>query len=61
VLNEAMILSTTSHPNIIKLLGKYRSKQYYNLILEYCNEGDLKNYLKTHGVFKEHEAKHIIS
>jgi serine/threonine protein kinase len=46
ILNEVMILSKISHPFIIKLIGKYRTKEYYNIILEYCNGGDLKNYLK---------------
>lgn len=46
ILNEVMILSKARHPNIIKLIQKYRNKEYYNIILEYCNGGDLKNYLK---------------
>lgn len=46
ILNEVMILSKVEHENIIKLIGKYRNKEYYNIILEYCNGGDLKNYLK---------------
>jgi calcium-dependent protein kinase len=44
-----MILSKIQHENIIKLVGKYRNKKYYNIILEFCNGGDLKNYLKSNG------------
>lgn len=44
ILNEVMILSKINHPNIIKLIQKYRTKEFYNIILEYCNGGDLKNY-----------------
>jgi serine/threonine protein kinase len=37
-----MILSKVSHPNLLKLYGKYRTKEHYNIILEYTNGGDLK-------------------
>lgn len=33
---------------IIKLFGKYRTEQFYNIIMEYCNGGDLRNFLLTH-------------
>jgi serine/threonine-protein kinase ULK/ATG1 len=55
-----MILSKIEHENIIKLIGKYRSKEYYNILLEYCNGGDLKNYIKENGVLPEIRARDII-
>lgn len=55
-----MILSKTNHKNIISLVGKYRNKEYYNLILEYCNGGDLKNYLKFNRALPEEVARDII-
>lgn len=42
------------------MVGKYRNKEYYNLILEYCNGGDLKNYLKFNRVLPETVARDII-
>lgn len=33
---------------IIKLIGKYRTEQFYNIIMEYCNGGDLRNFLLTY-------------
>jgi serine/threonine-protein kinase ULK4 len=60
ILNEVMILSKTNHKNIISLVGKYRNKEYYNLILEYCNGGDLKNYLKFNRALPEEVARDII-
>lgn len=55
-----MILSKISHPNVISIIGKYRSKDYYDIVLDYCNGGTLKNYLKNHGPLKEIEARQII-
>eukprot|EP00347_Sterkiella_histriomuscorum_P022146 403331520 len=60
ILNEVMILSKINHPNIIKLIQKYRNKEFYNIILEYCNGGDLKNHLKQNGVFSEISARDLI-
>jgi len=34
-------------------MGKNRNKEYYNIVLEYCNGGDLKNYIKENGAISE--------
>ena len=34
------------HPNIISLKDVERKKNYFNIILEYCNGGDLKKYMQ---------------
>ncbi|CDW80352.1 kinase family protein [Stylonychia lemnae] len=60
ILNEVMILSKIQHPNITKLIGKYRNKEFYNIVLEYCNGGDLKNYLKQNGVLPEITARKLM-
>jgi serine/threonine protein kinase len=41
ILNEVSVLSKSKNPRIIKLVGKYRTKDYYHLITEYCNGGSL--------------------
>ena len=60
ILNEVMILSKTNHHNLIKLFGKYRTKDYYYIIAEYCNGGDLKNFIKKYGKLREPMAREII-
>ncbi len=60
ILNEVVILSKVKHDNIIRLVGKYRNKEHYNIVLEYCNGGDLKNHMKCNGVLPEMIARRII-
>lgn len=41
-------MSKMENERIIKLYGKYRTEEFYNIIMEYCNGGDLRNFLLTH-------------
>lgn len=43
-----MILSKAKHSRIIKLFGKFRVKDYYHIIIEYCNGGDLRHFIKKY-------------
>ncbi|KAF0911131.1 hypothetical protein E2562_005499 [Oryza meyeriana var. granulata] len=43
ILEERAILSTLSHPNILRLIDTIKEDNLY-LILEYCNGGDLEGY-----------------
>ncbi|XP_006650987.1 serine/threonine-protein kinase ATG1a [Oryza brachyantha] len=43
ILQEKAILSTLSHPNILRLIDTIQEENLY-LILEYCNGGDLEGY-----------------
>uniref|UniRef100_A0A0D9Z1C6 Protein kinase domain-containing protein n=1 Tax=Oryza glumipatula TaxID=40148 RepID=A0A0D9Z1C6_9ORYZ len=43
ILEEKAILSTLSHPNILRLIDTIQEENLY-LILEYCNGGDLEGY-----------------
>lgn len=47
--NELLLMSQLKHPNIVTLKDKWRTEDYYYLLLEYCNAGDLKKVLKKHG------------
>ena len=60
ILNEIMILAKLNHGNLIKMHGKYRTKDFYNIILEYCNGGTLYNFLGKFGKLREPMARSII-
>lgn len=47
IFNEVQLLSKMENERIIKLFGKYRTEQFYNIIVEYCNGGDLRNFLRS--------------
>ena len=49
VLKEGIeILKDIHHPNIIKLLNTKEDPEYYYFIYEYCNGGNLFEYIKNH-------------
>lgn len=43
---EIEIMKICQHPNIIRLLDVFEDEQYIYLIMEYCNGGDLFNFLE---------------
>jgi serine/threonine-protein kinase ULK/ATG1 len=54
--NEIKVLKTCNNTNIIKLYDLKKTSNNFYLILEYCNEGDLLQYLKTKKILTEDEA-----
>ncbi len=54
--NEIKVLRTCDNQNIIKLYDLKKTANNFYLILEYCNEGDLGDYLKQKGYLTEDEA-----
>lgn len=44
---EISLMSKLNHPNIVKLYGVEKTSSHYYLILEYCNGGDLYQFMKT--------------
>lgn len=42
---EIGILQKINHPNIVKLYDIARTNNYLYMFLEYCEDGDLKDYL----------------
>ena len=54
--NEIKVLRTCNNENIIKLFDIKKTANNFYLILEYCNEGDLNDYLKQKGYLTEDEA-----
>ena len=61
LLNEISIHTTIRHSNIVGLKDVIRSANNIYLVLEYCNEGTLRDYLKKMGKITEYEAKKILS
>lgn len=60
ILNEVAILQSLSHPHIVSFIGKYRNQDYYNIILEHCNGGDLNSYIRKYGPLNEEDTRHVI-
>ncbi|KAJ7951399.1 Kinase family protein [Quillaja saponaria] len=60
LLKEISILSTINHPNIIRLFEAIETKDRIYLVLEYCNGGDLANYIHRHGKVSETIARHFM-
>ncbi len=45
-INEVTILSKLEHPNIVKYYDSFIEKNFLNIIMEFCEGGDLANFLK---------------
>lgn len=60
LLKEISILSTISHPNIIRFFEAIETKEKIYLVLEYCDGGDLAAYIHKHGKVSEAVARHFM-
>jgi len=45
--NEAKILNTLDHPNIVKYYDSFLEKNNLNIIMEFCDGGDLAGLMKN--------------
>jgi len=54
------VLERSSHPNVISLIDRMKSKNSYYLILEYCNGGDLASLIAERGRLEEMEARDAV-
>jgi len=59
VLREIQVLKTLKHKNILKLKNVLVTTKYFFLILEYCENGDLKNYLNFNNL-NEKDVQNIL-
>ena len=53
LMNEVDILRKLDHPNIVKITDFYSLKTEYNIITEYCQEGELFDEIKANSPFNE--------
>ena len=53
LMNEINILKKLDHPNILKITDFYSLKTEYNIITEYCQEGELFNEIRAYAPFCE--------
>ncbi|XP_062216992.1 serine/threonine-protein kinase ATG1a-like isoform X2 [Phragmites australis] len=60
ILKEREILSSIDHPNILRLLDTIDRGKVLNLVLEYCDGGDLDSFLNKHGRLPETTAKDLM-
>lgn len=61
ILREIQILTEINHTNVVKIHDACVTKSSYNLLMEYCNGGNLENYLKARGGhIVEEEARLIL-
>lgn len=60
LLKEISILSTIDHPNIIRLFEAIEMEDRLYLVLEYCEGGDLADYIRRHRRVSEPVARHFM-
>ena len=53
LMNEINILRKLEHPNILKITDFFNLKNEYNIITEYCQEGELFDEIKANAPFSE--------
>jgi serine/threonine-protein kinase ULK/ATG1 len=59
VQQEIDILTKLDHGNIVRILDYKKSENHWYLVFEYCQHGDLHNYIKTYfgGRLEERHAQ----
>ena len=45
IINEITVLRNLDSENVIKIYDKFKSKNYFYIVLEYCNGGTLEQYI----------------
>ena len=56
---EIEIMEKTDNINIIKIITSIENKDYIFIIMEYCDKGDLRHFLKRRAL-KEHNVKNLM-
>lgn len=59
VLNEIKLLEEMDHPNIISLRQLFDKNDFYFLIMEYCDGGEIFNKIIEYTYFSEQLARHV--
>lgn len=53
-------MAQINHPNVMHLYEYMETQNNYYLVIQYCNNGDLENYLKKHNYLSENEAVYFL-
>ncbi|KAG4105456.1 hypothetical protein H8356DRAFT_1027706 [Neocallimastix lanati (nom. inval.)] len=61
IMTEIDLLKKLKHPNIVKYYGFIKTKDFLNIILEYCENGSLQTIYKRFGQFPENLVAVYIS
>lgn len=59
--NEITIMKNLKHPNIVKLFNSYETTSKFILILEYCDSGDLGQYIHQQNLDPRIVIKQLLS
>lgn len=54
------VMQLIDHPNIMHLYEFMETNNNYYLVIQYCNNGDLENYLKKYKHLTENEAVYFL-
>lgn len=57
---ELSILKGVDHPNIIKFVETYQDKEFFHIVMEFCNGGELFDRIIHKGKYAETDAATII-
>jgi serine/threonine protein kinase len=57
--SEIEILSNINHPNIIKIYDIIKTEDHIHLVLDYCDGGDLHNFIQKNGKIQENISKYF--
>lgn len=57
IMREASILNLIHHPNIVRLYDLYLTDEYYCMVFEYVDGGQMLDYIISHGKLKEAQAR----
>jgi serine/threonine protein kinase len=57
---EMSVMAQINHPNVMHLFEYMETQNNYYLVISYCNNGDLENYLKKHSYLSENEAVYFL-
>ena len=64
IIKEAKILSSINSEYVVKYFGSFSDKEYFNIVMEYCDGLDLRTFLYTHrekkNFIKEELIYHIM-
>jgi serine/threonine protein kinase len=61
ILKEVQIMRTLDHPNIVKLVDFFESRQFYFIILELAPGGELFHQIVRLTYFSENLSRHVIT